>query len=465
MLLFHALQRKYAVCIRYDITFSRTHFYFPLNVSAILEVAIELTHFNFRFRNVQRVKCKLLYKFRLRVSNQILSMDKGRSSSRNHDNKRYNDRQILSSKKPKKGHYRSRDDRHHHGSSSLLKSDYRNYKIVEYSDVSSEDFSTPEAGEIEDEEIFTISDKDPSFQGSNSNGNSLAAGGSNNRMLDDNMDGKMSRRDSEMSRLDFVMSPGQVRKVIIGSPISSSVSSNSRSKTRRSISPVAGHINKKQDGGSRKHSDAIVVTVSTSVDGSSVSPIDDIEGNENDEGLEEDDVDDDDQESERRRRKSKKSKKKKSKKKKKKRRKSISSISISDVDSLIDETQNETPPRPVSPWEKTYTPLKPSPLSPGPVTPPLRPSSTISMYSDDLHSGHGRRSRGGGGVGGSPPLPLSMHREKIYVLSPHTPPPIVPKKSYPNNEYHHQRHTHHPRSPPPSNRRSSKSPSTFFFFI
>lgn len=391
-------------------------------------------------------------------------MDKGRNSSRVHDNKRYNERRIVSSKKPKKVHYRSRDDRHHHSSSSLLKSDYRNYKIVEYSDVSSEDFSAPEAGEIEDEEIFTISDKETSFQGSNSNGNSLIAGSSHNRMLDDDMDSKMSRRDSEMSRLDFVMSPGQVRKVIIGSPISSSVSSNSRSKTRRSMSPI-GHTNKKQDSGSRKHSDAIVVTVSTSVDGSSVSPIDDIECNENDEGLEEEDAEEDDEESERRRRKNKKSKKKKSKKKKKKRRKSISSISISDVDSLIDETQNETPPRPVSPWEKTYTPLKPSPLSPGPVTPPLRPSSTISMYSDDLHSGHGSRSRGGGGIGASSPPPLSVHRDKIYVSSPHTPPPIVPKKSYPNNDYHHQRHTHQPRSPPPTNRRSSKSPSKFSLYL
>lgn len=386
-------------------------------------------------------------------------MDKGRSS-RLHDNKRYSDRRILSSR-PKTGHYRSRDDRHHHGSSSLLKSDYRNYKIVEYSDVSSEDgFSAPEAGELEDEDIYMNSDKETSFQGSNSNGKSLVAGSSNNRMHDDDMEGKTARRDSEMSRLDFVMSPGQVRKVIIGSPISSSVSSNSRSKTRRSISPVGGHTNKKLDSGSRKHSDGILVTVATSVDGSSVSPIDDIEIIENDEGLEEEDGENDNDASERRRRKNKKSKKKKSKKKKKKRRKSISSISISEVDSLIDEAQNVTPPRPVSPWEKTYTPLKPIPLSPGPVTPPLRPTSTISMYSDDLHSGHGSRSRGGGGVGGSPP-PLLVHRDKIYVSSPHTPPPIVPKKSYPNNEYHHQRHTHQPRSPPPTNRRSSKSPSMF----
>lgn len=90
---------------------------------------------------------------------------------------------------------------------------------------------------------------------------------------------------------------------------------------------------------------------------------------------------------ERKRKKSKKTKKKKNKKKKKrKRNKSISSVeNISDNDSMLDDDLNLTPPIQVaSPahWDKRYTPNRTDSLSKSPTTPPIRPSSNMSIYSD-----------------------------------------------------------------------------------
>lgn len=191
--------------------------------------------------------------------------------------------------------------------------------------------------------------------------------------------------------------PPMQRKIIVGSPISSS---DSRSKQPSTPSP-----NEFCSRRSRKDSRKDCLA----------SPID----IENDDDDEEDDDDDggksDDSDGMRKRKKSKKSKKKKSKKKrKKKRNKSISSIeNISDNDSVLDDDMiNLTPPlRPSTPtkWEKRYTPLRQRSLSKSPITPPLRPNSNMSIYSETS-----RR---------TPPL-----SQKYNTSSPHT-PPLVPRKS------------------------------------
>lgn len=58
---------------------------------------------------------------------------------------------------------------------------------------------------------------------------------------------------------------------------------------------------------------------------------------------------------------------------------------ISDNDSLLDDDLNLTPPpRATSPahWEKRYTPDQVNSLSKSPLTPPIRPNSNMSIYSD-----------------------------------------------------------------------------------
>ena len=376
-------------------------------------------------------------------------MDRGRTSSSKHARKH----PKKSSKKSKKGHRRARDDSSRYSSSSSMQRlDHQNYKIVEYSDVSSEDFSAPEAGEIEDEEIFTLSDTNTTGYGLHSKN-----GTNNSRSVkvDNGNTVKSSRNDvANVPRLNFVMSPSEVRKVIIGSPISSSMSSNSKSN-------------------SRQHMDVQQIRSPNEEDEEEIDGREDVEDEEDEEEV------DDDEEEDRRRRKNKKSKKKKNKKKKKKRKKSISSVeSISENESLLDDVNIEevtlssnrqllTPT-----WEKsvTYTPIKPSPMSP--ATPPLRPNSTISMYSDNAS----RRIN-------SPPS-SSLHGTNKYIASPHT-PPIVPKKSsyhspvdvdlshsssslhHSSHHYHHSHH-HQPRSPPdepPPSRRISKSPGTVRFYF
>lgn len=333
-------------------------------------------------------------------------MDKGRSSSK------YAKKRPKKTKKSKKEKH-SRDD-------SRNSSAAPTQKIVEYSDVSSEDLSSPEAGEIEDETY--PSDKE-----------SFGNNGSLGRVVVSNESRSTTRKNSGPERLDFIMSPSEVRKVIIGSPISSS-NSASRSKLGASLSP-------KPD---LRQQLTAKLPISTPT-----SPIPE------DEDLDALDVDDDDDDNEdRRRRKIKKSKKKKSKKRKKKRRKSISSVeSISENESILDDPVTvASPARPASPWEKTYTPVKNSPRSP--ATPPLRPNSTVSLYSDRLKLS-----------------PLPPHLNNKYNASPHT-PPIVPKKpsyhspvdvdlGHSHHSHHSSYHTHHhhhqPRSPAEP-RRVSKSP-------
>ncbi|XP_031624141.1 cyclin-dependent kinase 12 isoform X2 [Contarinia nasturtii] len=264
-------------------------------------------------------------------------------------------------------------------------------KLVEYSDVSSEDFSAPEAGEIQDEDIaYSFTDRNRQNNGNTmSRNNPSSATG--------------SVIDVDNSKLSST--PPQ-RKLEVGSPISSSLSSHSRSKH----SPSSFH-------------------------------------DEDDDDIKSDDS----TEIERKRKKAKKTKKKKNKKKKKrKRNKSISSVeNISDNDSMLDDDLNLTPPiRTTSPaqWEKRYTPNRTDVLSKSPLTPPIRPNSNISIYSDTA--------------------------QKYIASSPHT-PPLVPRKStiaaYHNSPIdvdanssgsHSHSHSHsHYRSPGNNRRNMYSSPS------
>lgn len=370
-------------------------------------------------------------------------MDKVRSS------KHLKKRPKKSGKKSKRRHHSRDSPSEIRVLSSHRSGDYQSYnKLVGYSDVSSEDFSAPEAGEIEDEESFSLSDKESSM---------LSAPSASMMSLHEN-------NRSTTPRMNFQMSPQQIRKVILGSPISSSLSSaTSRSKMQQSLSPLPQKHSSRKKSDTKKGSS----TNTSIIDENEVDELDEIEDEEEEEDL------DEDEEEMRRRRKLKKSKKKKSKKKKKKRRKSISSVeSISDNESMLEDTVGiESPPNTIhqisSPYEKdnTYTPIKPSPMSP--ATPPLRPDSNASIYSDTSRQ-----------------TPTRSNSKCMYIASPHT-PPIVPNKksSYhsplhadmshsmshhhgSSHHYHHSHQYHQPRSPieqvpQSSSRRVSKSPGKF----
>lgn len=281
--------------------------------------------------------------------------------------------------------------------------DNSSQKIVEYSDVSSQDFSAPEAGEIQDEEVI-LSDREP---------------GDNKTIV------RPIRADlyegSDNAKSEFASTSNE-NKIIVGSPISSSVSSTSK-----------------------------------------ITPLD-----EDDDKSDESDMD-------QKRRKLKKSKKKK-KKKRKKRRKSISSVeSISESDFVLDddETINLTPPlrgTSTSTWKKHHSSARqPRSISPSPMTPPLRPNSTMSIYSESS-----RRTP-------PPPLSVSQGSQKLHASSPHTPPlnskksstyrsPDVEITSVGNQSYFHHSHQsyrHHSRSPHQAKEssRRSKSPSKSSFFV
>lgn len=349
-------------------------------------------------------------------------MEKSRSSSSS--SKHLKKRPKKSSKKSKhhrRSSYDDEDSNSKYKSSRTSKDASANFKIVEYSDVSSEDFSAPEAGEIQDEENSqSLSDRELIHSsiatGKINNGNSKDSRLrvlDTNKLMGTNSSGNNAGKTGSSTiagggggvgnsgEVGGSTTPPTQRKIIVGSPISSSVSSNSRSKLRNTPSP-----NDFSNRRSRIRKDCLA------------SPID----IENDDDDDEDDDDDDnvggksdDSDIMRKRKKSKKSKKKKKqKKRKKKRNKSISSIeNISDNDSVLDDDIiNSTPPlRPSTPnkWDKRYTPLRQRSLSKSPITPPLRPNSNMSIYSETS-----RR---------TPPL-----SQKYNASSPHT-PPLVPRKS------------------------------------
>lgn len=84
-------------------------------------------------------------------------MDRSRGSSK-HSKKR-----MKKSSKKSKRHRRTPFDEFEskYGRSHTSKDNLSSNKLVEYSDVSSEDFSAPEAGEIQDEEVvYSYSERD-----------------------------------------------------------------------------------------------------------------------------------------------------------------------------------------------------------------------------------------------------------------------------------------------------------------
>jgi cyclin-dependent kinase 12/13 len=307
-------------------------------------------------------------------------------------------RSKKSSKKSKKKRYSSSDQ---DSSSDDLRSSSKqknsgNHPITEYlSDVSSDDFSAPEAGEIESEGELSTNAEASGNRKANEYDNKAAFGGAKSNEYQNNKNRLMVRTSN---------TPRDSQAVLAGSPISSSHSSMSRSK---------------------RH---------------------DYEFEQMDEEM--DDLNSDDDVSERKRKKSKKDKKhkknKKSKKKKRKRQKSISSIeTISDNEDPLLEGEPLTPPlkneaagssdfTPISPGKhytknivglslkyqlkfKSYPTSKPILIqSVSAATPPLTfTKNTNSPYSDSRRT---------------PPQRPSSSARKFYVSSPHTPP--IGKKPY-----------------------------------
>lgn len=83
-------------------------------------------------------------------------MDRSRGSSK-HSKKRM--KKSKKSKRHRKSPFDEYDSKY--GKSRSSKDILPSSKLVEYSDVSSEDFSAPEAGEIQDEEVvYSFSDRD-----------------------------------------------------------------------------------------------------------------------------------------------------------------------------------------------------------------------------------------------------------------------------------------------------------------
>ncbi|XP_055907279.1 cyclin-dependent kinase 12 [Eupeodes corollae] len=317
-------------------------------------------------------------------------MDKDRQSLRHKSSK--NHQSKKSSKKDKK-RKRSRTEslsisdestsnhhRHHGSSSKADKSLKSQSALVEYSDVSSEDFSDPEvSGEVNDKSkeknIAPATKNDLKTKGNNIDSTSSDDGYS------------LKRKESlEIEEKVAKMSPSQLRRIIIGSPINSSSNSSSMQK-----STTSSEQKRLAEMELAAEEDDIEEYLST-----------------DDNSLLDDDEDDSELEHKRKRKKSKKDKKhkksKKSKKRKKKRQKSISSIeTLSDLEELL-ERPNYTPPpvgkksmssktgaSPSERWNRgggsahnnstTYTPMKEvSPLSV--ETPPLRPNSNNSYYSE-----------------------------------------------------------------------------------
>lgn len=136
-------------------------------------------------------------------------MDKSRSSS----SSKHTKKRLKKISKKSKRHRRSPSyyEDEQNSKYDKLRSSKEANKLVEYSDVSSEDFSAPEAGEIQDEEnLVGFCDRD----GINRNNGSTS---------------KHYGVSSANIKNDGSSTPTQ-RKIIVGSPISSSLSSHSPSQ-------------------------------------------------------------------------------------------------------------------------------------------------------------------------------------------------------------------------------------------
>lgn len=309
-------------------------------------------------------------------------MDRDRKHSRRHGEKR----------RSKKSHKKKRSRENSVSVSSILK------PLVEYSDVSSEDLSAPEAGEIESEGSFSVSDGERVAQSRILKSSKLIID------LDDSRSNsfKVSKHKISVSghRLDVIRTP---------SP-STSVASGLKHRgghERKNSSSDDSRLLKQYE--SKQLRD--VISPSTNV------------------------LDDIDEETERRRRKKEKKHKKEKKAAKKKKKKNKRKSRSTSVESTIVPQSPSGSPGVVersnlSDWE----PPSPNQFritdSPGSIKPSVQsalgsPVSPGSLEARPLSSATGRisdspRTR-------TPPLVL----QKSYSESPHT--PILPPKAYESN--------------------------------
>ncbi|KAL1373837.1 hypothetical protein pipiens_001683 [Culex pipiens pipiens] len=290
--------------------------------------------------------------------------------------------------------------------------------VVEYSDVSSDDFSAPEAGEIESDGGGSVS---PPF-------GATAAGAGGNESSSNFSRTTASRNETvKLYTEEEEEDEDQVHKEL----------DTPASPTEEPEPEPEG------DGHGAE------LMMDEELDEEEEYEI--VEEEEEEEELEEED---EDESGGRKRKKSKKDKKhkknKKSKKRKKKRARSLSSVeTISESEnSLLECMESLTPPLKASPdeYEKTYTPVRNvtiageeslTPMSP--ATPPIRPSSrSVNSPYVDHHQQQQQQqlSQQSSGRGGrSPPPPSGGHRgmtssssstsrKQHYqsTSSPHTPP-------------------------------------------
>lgn len=304
-----------------------------------------------------------------------------------HERRRKSKKALKKSKKHRrsKEYLYSSDERQvRNSNNSNVSSSY--HKIVEYSDVSSDELSAPEAGEIQSEESESnLLNKTETISPEN---------------LDETV--KRSAKNSPVVAVEETPASPPPEPITVDIPIRE-VKSSSNSIQQVISSP------------------------------------------EEEEG--EDDEFENDSDRRRKKRKEKKHKKiKKSKKRKRKRQKSVSSAeSISDNESIFDG-DTLTPPLKEN-LEYESNSIENSATICSPATPPPRPNSVISSYSNTS-----RR---------TPPRPISGNKKNY---SPHT-PPIGSKRPYSppnepetfdhyNRQYHHnsndvqQLKTISPRSPP-----------------
>ncbi|XP_058457540.1 cyclin-dependent kinase 12 isoform X2 [Malaya genurostris] len=318
--------------------------------------------------------------------------------------------------------------------------------IVEYSDVSSEDFSAPEAGEIEtDGSVSPFAGP----AGNESSSNISKVINSNEKNAAATV--RLYSKNSSLAQQNRIVSASSsslpnpsstagldmaTETSIAASILTNAVAAAITNIISRAGTPTGSFTESGRRASTRHHHLHHLEPPA--------SPTEDLPDPE----LMDDELVDDEEEYEiveeeeeeeetvgRKRKKSKKDKKhkknKKSKKRKKKRVKSISSIeTISESeDSLLECMESLTPPLKESPiYEKTYTPARNeeslTPLSPG--TPPIRPSSRMvnSPYVDPsrVRSPHSSR---------------AVAARKMYqsISSPHT-PPVAMKKS--SGSYQHQ---------------------------
>lgn len=297
-----------------------------------------------------------------------------------HDRRRKSRKGLKKSKKHKrsKEYLYSSDERHlRNSNSSNVSSSY--HKIVEYSDVSSDELSAPEAGEIQSEE-------------------------SESNLL---------------NKIDTTISP-TAATAILDETVIRSESKNSP-EIQRNVAV--------EETPASPPPEPVTVDIPLRETKSSSNSIQQVISSPEEE---EEDEYENDSDRKRKKKKEKKHKKlKKSKKRKKRRPKSVSSVeNISDNESIFDGDTLTPPLKDNLEYESNSIDNQATICSP--ATPPPRPNSVISSYSNTS-----RR---------TPPRPISGSKKNY---SPHTPPPVGSKRPYSppdepetfsdhyNKQYHH----------------------------